>query len=593
MRLVPWVEKFRPRSLSEVILTRNQRNQVLNWWRTWVILWNLRVIWSQKYGQQWMEFYGTKQGRSFWKKHRKSWYEHFQAEFSRWGASSEIYSKIFEPNTIADVKPTTKPLFEKFLETVWSKYVFKYKITEQDIPIPPFPAYKPLLLVGPPGTGKTTTAYALANDEGVFVIEFNASDERSKTSVTTIIREASKSTGFYMYRGFPQKPPRILLLDEIDGMSAQRDKGGFTALLVLLEDIKIPPILTANVIHDPKIRQLMARCITVFFDRPHEYQVKQLIKRIASIVKMDVPEEIVQYLIKYAPDFRSIVVALETYYYTRRLPSLWHEKMTSLQDAIRFAFGIKSKEGFEASINLAKRYLQESGEDIVDLMLTAWDNAWNFIRKDNIFGFYKAVADADYYYKIGARKGNWRVAYLNSTNLLAYAMAKYGEPGNIWSLRRKRVNIPKMGTIFMGLYQILRGETPLGKLVFALAEHWHISRRRTLRELTILAQIASYAPEKIGQLFAQLSVPEDAIDAFVSRFGLSSKVKRKIKGAYKDTVKHLGLKALKEDELGIILQPKKVESEVEKKETIKVEKKKKVKEKRKKQKTGTLDMFLK
>ena len=46
---------------------------------------------------------------------------------------------------------------------------------------------KPLLLVGPPGTGKTTIAYLMAKKFGYDMIGLNASDVRSKSRINEIL----------------------------------------------------------------------------------------------------------------------------------------------------------------------------------------------------------------------------------------------------------------------------------------------------------------------------------------------------------------------------------------------------------------------
>ncbi|MFN4337069.1 MAG: AAA family ATPase [Candidatus Nitrosocaldus sp.] len=97
-----------------------------------------------------------------------------------------------------------------------------------------------LLLIGPPGTGKTTIAKALANEFGYELIELNASDERTKERLESMLKPLLENTNIYSKRV-------LLFLDEVDGLHGTYDRGGLYALLSILKgSTSIPVIMAAN-----------------------------------------------------------------------------------------------------------------------------------------------------------------------------------------------------------------------------------------------------------------------------------------------------------------------------------------------------------
>ena len=98
---------------------------------------------------------------------------------------------------------------------------------------------KPLLLVGPPGVGKTSFVHALCRELDIDLIELNASDTRNKNLLAQVIAPIfanSSLTG----KNF------LLFLDEIDGISNREDSGGLDFLIDLFKEPSIRVIMAAN-----------------------------------------------------------------------------------------------------------------------------------------------------------------------------------------------------------------------------------------------------------------------------------------------------------------------------------------------------------
>jgi replication factor C large subunit len=117
---------------------------------------------------------------------------------------------------------------------------------------------KPLLLIGPPGSGKTTLVHALARQFDYHLVEMNASDTRNKDSLQAMLLPALENTANLFGKKI------MLFLDEVDGISGREDTGGVDTLVDLMKEPTVPVIMAANA-KTTKIKDLTKACKTVEF----------------------------------------------------------------------------------------------------------------------------------------------------------------------------------------------------------------------------------------------------------------------------------------------------------------------------------------
>lgn len=133
-----------------------------------------------------------------------------------------------------------------------------------------------ILISGPPGIGKTTSAHLLVKHLKYEVIEMNASCVRNASSVRETFSEAMQSRCV--------GSPRVLIMDEVDGMSSG-DRGGVAALANLLKTCTFPVICIANERGAPRLRPLNAVCEEVKFSRPQKGTIAKALME--SVVKSE------------------------------------------------------------------------------------------------------------------------------------------------------------------------------------------------------------------------------------------------------------------------------------------------------------------
>ena len=167
------------------------------------------------------------------------------------------------------------------------------------------PKKRAVFLHGPPGIGKTVTVEALANDLHMELVEKNASDYRTEDAINRFAGLASQYGSLFGGK-------RIVLLDELDGLTGNADRGGVKAITEIAKNAQCPVVLIANDVHDPRFSTLRSYCLLIEFKKPAVGDVMKHLTRICQSEAIQADENALKFIAhRSGGDVRSAVNDLQ------------------------------------------------------------------------------------------------------------------------------------------------------------------------------------------------------------------------------------------------------------------------------------------
>lgn len=139
---------------------------------------------------------------------------------------------------------------------------------------------KAVLISGPPGIGKTTTATIIGKELGYEIFEMNASDTRNKTAIEDQLKEAINGNCVISFT-VKNNHNRLVIMDEVDGMSSG-DRGGMNELIKQIDKCKCPIICICNDRQNTNIRTLANHCKDLQFMKPPLISIRNRMMNIAK-----------------------------------------------------------------------------------------------------------------------------------------------------------------------------------------------------------------------------------------------------------------------------------------------------------------------
>ena len=158
------------------------------------------------------------------------------------------------------------------------------------------PNSKALLISGDPGVGKTSSIRLLGKLLNYKVFELNASDQRNKNIILKKVGFLTDNTTLDSKKDERVNQKNLIVMDEIDGMAGNEDRGGVAALIQIIKNTKVPIICICNDRQNQKLKSLANYCYDIKFSKPDKRQITKRMVEICNLEGLKVEENAIENL---------------------------------------------------------------------------------------------------------------------------------------------------------------------------------------------------------------------------------------------------------------------------------------------------------
>jgi len=278
---------------------------------------------------------------------------------------------------------------------------------------------KALLLHGPTGTGKTAAIHALARKLGLELIEVNASDHRNAAEINAKIGNAIKQQSLFCQS-------KLILIDELDGIAGNEDRGGVSALADLIKESKFPIIIIANDPWDSKFNSIRTKSTLVEFPSVNMTAMMPALQRILDKEKIKADETVLKTLARRSGgDLRGAITDLQILSHSDTLTIEGLETLNEREhsESIMQAL-VKILKSTDPTVAVSALDLVD--EDIDEAILWIDENLpKEYTNPQDLARAYEILSKADVYRGRIRRWQYWRyLAYVNMLITAGIATAK-------------------------------------------------------------------------------------------------------------------------------------------------------------------------
>jgi replication factor C large subunit len=353
------------------------------------------------------------------------------------------------------------------------------------------PEKRAILIYGPPGIGKTSTIEALANDLNMELIISDASTYRTEEAVKRTAGRASQAGSIFGKK-------KIIVFDEVDGVSGTADTGGLREIIDVIKNTRVPVVLIANDAWDPRLASLRNLCELIEFKRLSVHDVARYLQKICLKEGISAEDKALKFIAERSSgDLRSAINDLQAL--AQGKTKLTYEDVAWLAprdrkeqifNVLRMIFYAKNSATAKSAVNMAD----------VDLdMLFEWiyENAPYHIKNPLEFAaVMDMLAKADIYRGRINKTQNWAFLRYVIDLMTAGVAASWSKKTTGWIPFRfpERIRTASMKKEEKGLLE------EIGRKI---GKKCHISSARAVKEVLPYLRIILWNNPKMGREIAK------------------------------------------------------------------------------------------
>ena len=354
-----------------------------------------------------------------------------------------------------------------------------------------------LLLHGPPGSGKTSLAIAASKEFGLELFEINASDNRNKANVEELVGNVLKQVSLFGKQ-------KLILIDEVDGLSGNNDRGGVSALSKVIGISKFPIIMTANDANQEKLKSLVKESMVISLDPVSSESIFSILSSICKRENISYDDKSLYSLVRKAQgDVRAAINDLEI--------SSRYSKVLNENNVIQIDQRDKKESLMNAlvkvlrnrDIEISRSAYSNVNEDLDEIIMWIDENAAKEYRENEVNKAYDAISKADVFRGRIKRRQHWRyLVYVDALLSAGVSIAK--DESKKQFIRYERSKRP------LTIWMLNRKYAMRNSVSAKMAQKTHSSTRKARKNLFYLK--ALFENDKSEQIIAELGLDDNEIE---------------------------------------------------------------------------------